>query len=169
MANAQPPWRLRAIFLHPPPPSTTAHCRFTWHTRNRATNARFRGFGPKPAPWPHVVERATPQPSLCHFPTPTTSQHHHLTLFYTAHLKPSHDSSDLGFWPKSHPRPLIGEGAAPAAASMPSTRTHHLPLSLHTTVLCHMPKTKLRMLSFGFLAQTPPHIGERIAPATASM
>jgi hypothetical protein len=49
-AHARPPRCLRAILPHPSPPSTTAHCRFAWHARNRATNTRFRGFGPNPAP-----------------------------------------------------------------------------------------------------------------------
>src|SRR6267154_657180 len=48
LSNAQPPRRLYAILPHSPPLSTTAHRRFTRHARNRATNAQFRGFGPKP-------------------------------------------------------------------------------------------------------------------------
>jgi hypothetical protein len=49
LVNVQPPHYLYHINLHPPLPSITPHCNFTRRAQNRATNALFRVFGPKPA------------------------------------------------------------------------------------------------------------------------
>ena len=50
LAHAWPSRCLCDINLHPLPPVTTLQLNFTRHTRNRATKARFRVFGPKTHP-----------------------------------------------------------------------------------------------------------------------
>ena len=64
LANALPTRHLRDTNPHPPPPGSTLHRRFTRRARNRAKIARFRVFGPNPAPRPRIGERiAHPPPS----------------------------------------------------------------------------------------------------------
>src|SRR5882762_8794873 len=74
LVNPQPPRRLHIINPHPPPPTIISHCRFTRHARNRATNAQFQDFGPKPRPpGAQPNERPQPQPHLTYL---TTATHH---------------------------------------------------------------------------------------------
>jgi hypothetical protein len=76
LANAQCPRCLHIINSHPPPPSIISHCYFTRHAQNRATNARFQDFGPKPRPaGVRPNEQPQPQPHLTYL-TPATPQHH---------------------------------------------------------------------------------------------
>jgi hypothetical protein len=89
-------WRTRSphpcrclISPCPPPLCIVPYRRFTRHSQNRATTARFRGFGSNPTPPPRLAN-AQPLPlSMSYQPMPATSLHHPVLPFFTAHLKPS--------------------------------------------------------------------------------
>src|SRR6267154_1906481 len=86
LANAQPPWYLHAIHPHLPSP-VIAPCRcFTRHTRNQATNTRFRVFGLNPTPASRWRTRSPTGVSM-----PSTRTRHLLSL---PHIAVSHHTPE---------------------------------------------------------------------------
>ena len=78
----------------------------------------FRFFGPNPAPWPRVGERAAPPLPPSHQLAPTNSQHHPILPFHMACLKPSHGRSVFDFLAQIPPPGLT------LANTQPSCRLH---------------------------------------------
>ena len=86
-------------------------------------------FPARPIPFTKIP---TPLASPCHPPASTISCHRPTLPFHMARPKPSYERSVSGFWPKPHPRPRIGERAAPPAPPCHSpapTTSHHRPTS----------------------------------------
>ena len=102
---------------------------------------RFRALGPHPPPHtttPHCcfTQRARNRATIAQFQV---------------------------FGPNPAPLTSRWRTISPPAASAISTPIHHLLSSPYMAVSCSTPETEPRMLGFGFLAQNPPCVGERIA------
>ena len=149
--NPTPPYRLTPPPLHlgrcsrgSPPPPSFSHTAILHGTPEIKPQTLSFGVLAQNLPPGLALSNAQPPSHLRaifpHQPPPSTTTYCH----FTRHARNRATMAWIqAFGPNPAPRPLVGEGAAPAAASMPSTHTHHFPLSLHTTVSRHTPKTKL--------------------------
>ena len=85
LAKALSPSCLHVIYPHPQPLCIIPCCRFTWHTGNRATDARFQFLAPTPLRFGLV----NAQPHCPHVIHPRPPQHHSALPFHTARPKSS--------------------------------------------------------------------------------
>ena len=125
------------------------------------------GFWPKPRPRLHVGERAAPLLPPCHLSVPTTSQHHPTLPFHMARPKLSHRRSVFGILAQPPPPASRWRMCSPLAASVSSTRTHHLPASPYAAVSHGTPETEPQKLGFRVFGPnhiTRPRVGECPAP-----
>jgi hypothetical protein len=109
----------------------------------------FWVFGPTPAPWPRVSERAVPQLPPCHLPTPTTSLHHPMLPFYMAHRKPR-DGCTFSVFSPNPPLRFGLVNAQPHCPHLihPRPPQHHSALPFHTA--CPKSSTPARFRVFKF-------------------
>ena len=127
----------------------------------------FWDFGPTPPPGFALANVQPPLLPPCHLSIPTTSQHHPTPPFHTGCPKLSHGRSVFGILAQP---PLSGFALAdvqPPAASVSSTRTHHILASSYAAVSHGTPETEQRALSFWDFGPTPAprlRVGKRAAP-----
>jgi hypothetical protein len=161
LANAWPTRHLRDTNPHPLPPVTTLHLHFMRHTRNRATNARFRVFGPKThPPASHWRTRSPPAAFVI-----STRTYYLLEPPYTAVSRGVPETEPrllgLGFLAKTlPPLPRVGQRLAhppPPRYQPPSTASCHCPTppfhaarpkpSHECSVSVLWPKTRLALVN----------------------
>ena len=109
------------------------------------------GFGilaQSPPPGLTLANMQPPQPPPCHIPTPTTSMHHPMPLFYMAYRKPSDGCSFPVFSPNLPC--TFGSQMYSPTAPISFTHSHH-----HTIVHClftQHTQNPAHLLSFRFLS-----------------
>jgi hypothetical protein len=156
LANAQPPWRLHAIHPHLPSPVIAPHRRFTWHARNRATNARFRVFGLNPTPGLALANAQPPRHLHAIHPHPQPPIIVPPLHFMAHGRNRAMNAQFRVFGPNPAHCPRIGKRAAPPPSPChppaPTTSRHRLTPSFHTA----HPKPSHPSRFSGVLTPTPP-------------
>jgi hypothetical protein len=153
----------------PPPPAIFPHRRLHG-TPETEPGCSVSGFlAQTPAPWPRIGEHAAPLLPPCSQHAPTSSQHHPTPLFHMAHLKPSHERSVSGFWPKPPPPPRNLQMHHPTTAAALYASPHHLPPSPPGTIPDGVPKTVSQPLGFGLSAKISPQFYFFSAPISCSI
>jgi hypothetical protein len=149
--NTQPHRCCNLIHTTPPSPPIAHHCCFQRRAPNRALVGRFQVFGPNPSL------------SLT-FPTGRPHHHHHhctipplLIIIPCCHFTwRTRNRATTAQFRVFGPNPLSEPHVSNQTATPPPTTLSHHPSSSSPAAVSHgMPKTELRQLSFGFLAQTP--------------